>query len=61
MELSKFILEYLNGEIAHLGELSLYCNRCPLREACRADEDARVEAGLEGEGCGEFLARMLTI
>lgn len=61
MKLSEFILEYLNGEIEHLGALCLYCNRCPLREVCRADEDARVEAGLEGESCGEFLARMLFI
>lgn len=61
MELSKFILEYLNGEIKHLGEITLDCNRCPLLEQCRADEEARVKAGLEEESCGEFLARMLTI
>lgn len=61
MEFTKFILEYLNGEFKHLGDLSLDCDRCPLREACRADENARVDAGLEGESCGEFLARMLTI
>lgn len=61
MELSKFILEYLNGEIKHLGDLSLDCGRCPLCETCRADENARVDAGLEGESCGEFLARVLTI
>ena len=61
MEFTKFILEYLNGEIKRLGDLSLDCRRCPLREACRADEDVKVEAGLEGESCGDFLARMLTI
>ena len=61
MELSKFILEYLNGDISQLGEMSLDCGCCPLREQCHADEEARSKAGLEEENCGEFLARMLTI
>ena len=61
MELSKFILEYLNGEISRLAEMSLDCGCCPLCEQCHADEEARLKAGLEGETCGEFLARMLTV
>ena len=61
MEFTKFILKYLNGKIERLGEMSLDCELCPLREQCRADENARVDAGLEEESCGEFLARMLTI
>lgn len=61
MEVSKFILEYLGGEIKRLGEMSLDCDYCPLREQCHADEEARFKAGLEEESCGEFLARMLTI
>lgn len=60
MELSQFILEYLNGETKKLGELGLDCARCPLREACIADADAKFKAGLNEEGCGDFLARMLT-
>ena len=61
MELLKFIVEYLGGDIKNLVEMSLDCGCCPLREQCHADEEARSRAGLEEESCGEFLARMLTI
>lgn len=43
-----------------LENISISCEKCPLREQCRADEAKREELALEPENCSDFLKRMLT-
>ena len=60
MDTSEFFTAYLNNILADPSRLALDCSYCPLREQCRTDEFLRVKAGLEGETCEEYLARVLT-
>lgn len=60
MDISEFFTAYFKNVLERPSALELDCRFCPLRKACQADEEARVRAGLEGESCDDFLARMLT-
>lgn len=42
-----------------LENIFIPCDKCPLREQCRADEAKREELGLEPERCSDYLNRML--